>query len=142
MIKIGLLFVHLGLWLSLKLAQGQTSATRMYRPNISDCYNTSFGKTCFTTFLASNTHPVRKPYKTASHWCKEYVPGFSLIIIKSIDCRRTTENFIRKHVLANETIIMDARMLSASESSKWSWANGQPYLQDVLKGKCCKFRYN
>lgn len=95
---------------------------------MSSCYNISSEKTCFTPFLANNSRAVRKPFEEASHWCKEYDSGSSLIIINSIESQRTVESFIGRHVLANETIILDAQKLSPSKSLEWSWVNGHPTI--------------
>lgn len=123
----------IGIFLHLKVAQCQL--TGIFRSNESLCYTTISGRTCFTTFLATNNHLERRSFAEASQWCKTSVPGSSLILVKNVDSQGIVEDYTRRQLLANETILMDARMLSASES-EWSLVNGDPYFPDHSEGKC------
>lgn len=76
---------------------------------------------------------MRRPFKNASDSCRAYAPGYSLITINSLESLRIVESFVGRQVLANETIVIDARKLSASESLEWSWINGYP---TVPMSKC------
>lgn len=139
---IGLLSVHLGLWLSLKMAQCKNLPSMTNRPNAPFCYNSKSGKDCYAILVDNKSHRVRTPFKEASRLCKVHVPGSSLIVIESKESQRNVQVFIKREQLENETIIIDAHRLSASENPNWSWVNGHPYSPDILKGKYREFRYN
>lgn len=127
--------MHVGVWQSLDFAQCQNLSDNR---NISHCYNsnnTRSGKICFTTFLAYNGRPLRKPLENASRWCNSVITGSFLIIIDSVETQRAVEQFIGKQVLQNETVILDARKLSPRVNPKSvSYANGH---SSVTKGKYC-----
>lgn len=112
-------FVNAGAWLSLKGVQCSMSAKEIYGRNTS-CYTARSGRTCFTKFLTK----MRMSFENASDWCKTEIPGSSLIVIKSQEDQGNVTRFIYEQALESETIITDARKLSASESRKWSWVNG------------------
>lgn len=115
-------FVLVGFWLSLEVAQCQNLSINR---NISRCYNTSSGKTCFTAFLGSNSQPVRKSFEEANRYGNSAVPGSSLIVINSLESQRNVQSFIGRRGLENETIILDARKRLAGNTMEWSRVNGQ-----------------
>lgn len=130
-------FVRAGSWLSLKVVHCSNLDRGIY--NRSLCCGTRSGRTCLTNFFTNHHRPVRGSFETASDWCKALVPGSTLDVNKSAEDQNIVESFIGEQALENETFIMDAQILSTSESRYWSWVNGHRLIP---KGKNIFFLFS
>lgn len=114
-------FVYVGSWLSLKVIQCR-NVEGIY--NTSLCYKTKSGKTCFTTFLVKYSRAVVRPFTDANIFCKAYVPGSNLVVIRNAEDQHIVEDFIGR-LAFNEPIITDEQRVL-----EWSWVNGHRIIPE------------